>query len=703
MKQSEPAPVRRHVIVDALHIFGLVGLAVAYPLYHFLRANPAYLVVNDVPASRVFVLILLLSVLVPAALVLVNLTLRTISRKLYGVTHFLTVTALVALGFMPLLSRFDPLPVWILFGLCIVFTVFFMQEYRSNQYAYWCLCVLIPIAAAFPIHFAMDGNIRQILNPQDTEAINLAPLGDTPLPPVVMIIYDEFPLVDLLDIHGAIDGSRFPNFAALRDESVWYANATTVYDQTLKAVPAMLTGRYPEEEVILPLPQNYPESLFNILRSYYEIHAFEPVTKLTDAIEGVEPAAEGSGFVFTSDLAIFYARALLPRSAADAWLPMENGIWGGFLERMPDRQEEDSKKAMSAWLKEQSQLSGVRDRYGSAQAFIQEMGTYPRNTFHFFHVTIPHHPYEYQPSGERYWFDTRKDADPAQTIRLKREAHILQAGLADTILGEFRAELERLERWDDALVIVVADHGEGYMPGVNNRILTPENLGYVGFVPLVIKYPGQRVGARDDTNVQTIDIAPTILDVIDIQNAPRMDGRSLLDEDAAIPELKYFGSISDDIYKVDETIYTAKRATARRDAARFFSLADPSSDLFNYGAGMDYLGQSQEALTPHALPYQIGVLDLESFQNVDLNAERLPYLMMGEVLNAPELNPEEYVIVMCINGTARAFTPPFYSLEQKLVFQKVLPEGVFEATNTIELLLLPAEIPELGTTLNSTP
>ena len=62
---------------------------------------------------------------------------------------------------------------------------------------------------------------------------------------MVLIIMDEFPLAGLLDSKGEIDAKRFPNFAALQQQSDWFRNAVTVGDSTEQAVPAILSGDFP--------------------------------------------------------------------------------------------------------------------------------------------------------------------------------------------------------------------------------------------------------------------------------------------------------------------------------------------------------------------------------------------------------------------------------------------------------------------------
>ena len=60
-----------------------------------------------------------------------------------------------------------------------------------------------------------------------------------------MIVMDEFPVDLMLGPDGRIDAVRYPNFAALAATGTWFKNASTVYDSTTKAIPAVLDGRLP--------------------------------------------------------------------------------------------------------------------------------------------------------------------------------------------------------------------------------------------------------------------------------------------------------------------------------------------------------------------------------------------------------------------------------------------------------------------------
>src|SRR3954451_10868266 len=94
-------------------------------------------------------------------------------------------------------------------------------------------------------------------------------------PPVVLVVFDEFPADDLLRPDGSIDAERFPNFARLASISTWFPNATTVYDSTFGAVPAILDGRLPRPRMATDVRSHKP-SIFHVLdRLGYDVFKVE--------------------------------------------------------------------------------------------------------------------------------------------------------------------------------------------------------------------------------------------------------------------------------------------------------------------------------------------------------------------------------------------------------------------------------------------
>ena len=99
---------------------------------------------------------------------------------------------------------------------------------------------------------------------------------------------------------------------------------------------------------------------------------------------------------------------------------------------------------------------------------------------------------------------------------------------ADTYLGKLRHLLDELGRWDDTILIVLSDHGEEFWEHgsvLHSHTLYQELL----WVPLVIRLPDDRFGGRRIARpVRLLDVAPTLLDLLDLPVANSHQGTSLM-------------------------------------------------------------------------------------------------------------------------------------------------------------------------------
>lgn len=97
---------------------------------------------------------------------------------------------------------------------------------------------------------------------------------------------------------------------------------------------------------------------------------------------------------------------------------------------------------------------------------------------------------------------------------------------ADQNLGELLQELEEAGELERTLVVMTADHGEGRM---EHNEMTHAFLAYETcvHVPLIFRGPGLASGRRIPGRVGTVDIVPTILDLLGLAIPPQVQGRSL--------------------------------------------------------------------------------------------------------------------------------------------------------------------------------
>lgn len=328
--------------------------------------------------------------------------------------------------------------------------------------------------------------------------------------PIVMIVMDELPTTSLLKVPGRLDAQRLPNFARLGREGTFYPNATTVADQTTAAVPAMLSGRRGPRRIASPDATNWPQTLFSLLDGQYQLHVTEPITRLCP--EEACPDAAPSTPSALGSLAYEAPRLTLLEVAPNDLAP-RSPLLGGADER---------------------------DVGSEVDEFLDELDGDDAPTLDFLHVLMPHRPWGRLPSGRLYEPPGADDVPDVawETLRLPRDrglaldlwrAHLLQLGYADRLLGRVLDRLDTRGMYDRSLLVVAADHGVSFIPGQPLRDVTRRNIANIAAVPLFIKQPGGLGRGIDPAQAETLDVLPTILDVIDAQPPPDLDGRTLLE------------------------------------------------------------------------------------------------------------------------------------------------------------------------------
>ena len=136
---------------------------------------------------------------------------------------------------------------------------------------------LSPAILVVPAVFLSNPDVRGALVPT-TESVVTVDIGNAP--PIVFVVFDEFPLNSLLDENYEIGRGRYPNFAALSEQAHWFRNASTVSSQTTWAVPAIVTGQIPLERGAVPTRRYYPDNLFTLLSARYDITVFGRFLKM---------------------------------------------------------------------------------------------------------------------------------------------------------------------------------------------------------------------------------------------------------------------------------------------------------------------------------------------------------------------------------------------------------------------------------------
>ncbi|HEX6886251.1 MAG TPA: sulfatase [Planctomycetota bacterium] len=95
----------------------------------------------------------------------------------------------------------------------------------------------------------------------------------------------------------------------------------------------------------------------------------------------------------------------------------------------------------------------------------------------------------------------------------------------DAQIGQLFEELRARGLYEETLIVVVADHGQGLMDHgwAHHRLLYQEQIR----VPLLVRLPGLRQQPVVEELVRTVDVFPTVLDVLGIPLPEPVSGRSL--------------------------------------------------------------------------------------------------------------------------------------------------------------------------------
>lgn len=158
---------------------------------------------------------------------------------------------------------------------------------------------------------------------------------------------------------------------------------------------------------------------------------------------------------------------------------------------------------------------------------IDHMETLQEPFFSFLVALTSHTPYEIDKE------DQTLDLSGYEDPMLKRYYQTVH--YVDTGVGKMIDELKQRDLWDQSLVIFYGDHDSGLVnEGSEMRKKADVSSPVAAFelerrIPLFIKKPDQQTGRVMRENGGQIDIAPTIIDLLNLKTAYMM-GQSLIDD-----------------------------------------------------------------------------------------------------------------------------------------------------------------------------
>jgi arylsulfatase A-like enzyme len=184
-----------------------------------------------------------------------------------------------------------------------------------------------------------------------------------------------------------------------------------------------------------------------------------------------------------------------------------------------------------------------------AEAWIDGRGSGGRPWFLWLHLMDPHWTYDPpaawrtfagpDPRPARLYADLAarrrtigpvifRNAMPADEVAAFVDLYDSEIRYTDHAIGGLLAALDRRGLRDGTIVVLTADHGESL--GENGYFFEHGDLGSEAevHVPLVVRAPGLPAGVRVGATVGQLDVAPTVLDLLDLAGDGSFRGTSLL-------------------------------------------------------------------------------------------------------------------------------------------------------------------------------
>ena len=168
------------------------------------------------------------------------------------------------------------------------------------------------------------------------------------------------------------------------------------------------------------------------------------------------------------------------------------------------------------------------------------------------------------------------------------QRHLLQVGYTDRLLGLLVRRLEEAAIYDQALVVVTADHGASFAPGGSRALRQPRRTSPTSRGAAARQVPRSTPRPVDERHARTTDIVPTIADVVGVDIPWRVDGRSLRRAAGRAWGRLRRGRRAGGTIASAESVAAGVLATARRNARLFGEGAD---SLYRIGPHRSLLGQ----------------------------------------------------------------------------------------------------------------
>ncbi|MET0614496.1 MAG: sulfatase-like hydrolase/transferase [Thermoleophilaceae bacterium] len=671
-----------------LNLAVLWTFAVAQPLFDLLKDNPEFFAARGSSGFDIISVSVLLVVLPPAILLGIELLLGLIRPEVRQAAHVGFLGALVVLIAAQALKKSIDTSDTVLIVLSVAIGAGAALLWARAEPVRSFLNILSPVPLVFLLLFLFSGQISELAFPSEAKALSV---GGVSRAPIVVVLLDELPSNTLVDQNDRLDTKRYPGFAELAKNATWFRNAYTVYDSTERAQPAIMDGNLPEKDK-QPISSDHPNSIFTLFAKSHRLNVDEEATSVcpSDLCKnqlGEEPYPKRISSM-AEDLGLVWLHVVSPPNIENDLTSVSEN-WGNF-----GGGDQTEVQAPSSGSAVHTRANLNRGRSARFQEWMQRIVPGHRPALNFKHTLMPHVPWQYLPSGRLYrrqpndavaGLSNQAYKDSGQ-LGVLLQRHFLQTGFADYELQQLWKRLKSEGLWDKSLIVVAADHGVAFPHARERRRLNRTTAREIAPIPLFIKAPGQKTAKVNQAWVETIDILPTILDILNVDPKVHMDGKS-----AYSSTVKNRKALRFEIRNTFETLRIPAAAFQReraqiiaRNHRLFGSGADGPQRIYEIGAHPELIGQPASAAGP---PLDVDLADAGDYDNVDPSTGFVPVHIVASV-NGPDRHPRD--IAVAVNGTIQAVGNTFTLAVGNAgeLVSVMVPESAFhKGKNTVQVLL----------------
>lgn len=668
----------RSMAIDLLHVFVLASLALTQPIYDRLGDRPAFLIDLGIRPPGIFLGMAAISLGLPTTITMFECLAWLCGPRAREAIHAVMIYLLMLLLALPVAKHLNFLPGAAIFGGALVAAAVLAWSYfevsRVRMLVTHCGLGIV----VFPAVFLSSPAATGILFPPQSPR----PGQWNPVPTVVLVL-DELCTATLTNADREIDPLRFPNLAELSRQATWFRNATTVHAHTEQAVPAILSGKYPTT-TWTPVAADRPQNLFSVLDTAagYEMAVFEPVTSLAPKhripADFEPPGLWQQVVALIGPLSRVYLFHVAPHDY-HINLPPIPDLWYGLR----DTHEVDRTMRRGVF-----RYGWTERRDQQVDHFLNCLSETSDPTLYFMHLLLPHVPWSYLPSGRRY----TEDFDECDLMNYNshsgllafwgqddwlvvqsQQRYLLQLAYLDRLIGRMVERLKETGLFDRCLLIVTADHGVAFRANSSRREIAAENLGDILPVPLLIKRPFQISGEVSDRHIESVDILPTIADVLGIKLSEPTDGCSVFEESA--PERRMITFFQDRSLTAVNRAAVATSDLSQILRQRFGDPRDPQA-MFRVGPIPELIGRQIDSLVQE----REQSVEIELLRYGDVVSESaedlLPCFFEGRVRAAATAD-QPTVLAVAINGTIQAVTRTYRLEGFRERWAALVPESSF--------------------------